>query len=255
MEFPGSPDSLTAEWLTGALRETGALERGRVVSFDAQVLGGAKGASGQLVRIRLTYDAGAHPDAPRSLIAKFSAADPQSRAMIHALGIYEREVRFYQDLAPLIALRTPRRYHADIRMDTGACVLLLEDLAPARNGDRAAGCSLAQAERIVRECGMLDVASFLGGNVSIADRRAHEMDLLRTYHALLVENGVGDYTFEQCLDDYRLAMFDGFFRMVLFLGSGDPREEQLRTHRDVICPRFCAAVVDLDAGALLHGTI
>jgi hypothetical protein len=79
------------------------------------------------------------------------------------------------------------------------------------------------------------------------------MDLLRTYHALLVENGVRGYAYERCLDDYRLAMFDGLFRMVLALGGGALREEQERTHRDVICPRFCAALVDLDSGALLPG--
>jgi len=333
------------------------------VSFEAQALDGAKGALGQIVRFCLTYDVGADPGAPRSLIAKFPVADPDVRARYHAWGIYEREVRFYQALAPRIALRTPRCFYSDIQMDTGACILLLEDLAPAQNGDRAAGCLSVQTERIVRDaarfhaawwenpqllefewvppygavllqglqamyrqcwgtfveimgdalpeamlalveevgerlpeiyrrlgspwtlvhndfmldnfffdldpdtysfavidwqlitraCGMMDVASFLGGNVSIADRRAHEMGLLRTYHALLVEHGVGDYMFEQCLDDYRLAMFDGFMRMVMAMGSGDLREEQMRTHRDVICPRFCAAVIDLDAGALLPG--
>src|SRR5262245_65633177 len=37
---------------------------------------------------------------------------------------------------------------------------------------------------------MGDVSSFLGGNVAIEDRRAHEWELLRTYHAMLVDNGV-----------------------------------------------------------------
>jgi hypothetical protein len=33
------------------------------------------------------------------------------------------------------------------------------------------------------------------------------MKLLQVYHAALVENGVTDYSFEQCMADYRLAMF------------------------------------------------
>ena len=48
--------------------------------------------------------------------------------------------------------------------------------------------------------GASDVGSFLGGNVSIEDRSANELDLLRTYHTLLVENGVTGYPFsERCI--------------------------------------------------------
>jgi hypothetical protein len=99
--------------------------------------------------------------------------------------------------------------------------------------------------------GVLDVASFLGGNVSLEDRRTHEMDLLRTYHAILVENGVKEYPFARCLDDYRFSMFDGLFRMVIAIGGGGLADEHARAHRDIIWPRFSAAILDLNVGELL----
>ena len=100
--------------------------------------------------------------------------------------------------------------------------------------------------------GVLDVASFLGGNMSPEDRRTHEMDLLRTYHALLVENGANGYPSARCLGDYRFSMLDGLARMVNAIGGGGLRDEQERTHRDIIWPRFCAAILDLNVVESLH---
>ncbi len=83
------------------------------------------------------------------------------------------------------------------------------------------------------------------------DRRVHEMALLRMYHDELVMHGVGSYSFERCLEDYRFAMLNGLFRMVVVLGTGNMRAEQVRSHRDLIWPRYQAAILDLDVGELL----
>lgn len=49
------------------------------------------------------------------------------------------------------------------------------------------------------------VAWLMGGQCEPEDRREHELDLVWTYHALLVEQGVSDYSFDHCWDDYRLS--------------------------------------------------
>ena len=118
MEIPFHADDLTVEWLTEALQASGALTHAHVTALTTQLLGNEKGSTGQLVRVSLDYDAD-HTDAPRSLIAKFSAADPQARAMPHAMGFYEREVRFYQQLAHESPLRTPRCYFSAIDLEQG----------------------------------------------------------------------------------------------------------------------------------------
>ena len=59
---------------------------------------------------------------------------------------YEKEVRFYQQLAPDLPIRTPAVYHADIDVATASFVLLLEDMAPAVQGDQLAGCTPDVAE-------------------------------------------------------------------------------------------------------------
>ena len=120
----------------------------------------------------------------------------------------------------------------------------------AWTGQRSAALEQVDACRQMLNAA-LDVASLLGGNLSIDDRRTHEMDLLRTYHTVLMEHDVRAYSFAQCLDDYRLSILDGFIRMVIFIGGDGLTDEQARAHREIIWPRFCTAILDLNVDALL----
>ena len=53
-------------------------------------------------------------------------------------------MRFYTDLATGLAVRTPRCWHGAVNDESTEFTLMLEDLAPARQGDQLAGCSGAQ---------------------------------------------------------------------------------------------------------------
>jgi hypothetical protein len=364
VNLPTGPEGLTVEWLTAALRAGGALTEARVAAQTTTRLGPEKGMTGQIARVQLTYDRAAAA-APPALIAKFAHPDAQVRAMHNAMGFYEREVNFYAHLAAGSRLRTPRCYFGARDPATGGAVLLLEDLAPARNGNYAAGCSVADAEaallglapfhagwwghpllaehawlalrgpvaveqmpggvqytwpRFLDRLGLpitpplhalgawlgrhigavarymyqqppqtlvhndyqgdnlffppgaglpapavvdwqlttggravLDVATFLGGNLAPDDRRAHEERLLQQYHARLQAHGVADYSFAQCFADYRRALLLPLARVVLAVGAsaqpGDPRGGPW----DAIFARYWRAVEDLDSRALVEG--
>ena len=145
--IPDTPEQLTPDWLTDALAAAGILGEAAVTRVDVSPVG-----TGQMcdsVRLSLGYDR--PTDAPASLVAKLPAADQISRATAKSLGSYEKEVRFYQQLAPELPIRTPHALHADIDVDTAAFVLLLEDLAPARPGDQLTGCTPEVAEVAVNE--------------------------------------------------------------------------------------------------------
>ena len=143
-----TPEQLTAPWVTDALHANGHLEPDRrVVDVSCAAVG-----TGQMcdsVRLALGYDG--DTDAPETVVAKLPAADETSRATALALRSYENEVRFYQQLAPHLPMRTPEVFHADIDVDTAAFTLLLEDLAPGRQGDQLAGCSVEVAAVAVDE--------------------------------------------------------------------------------------------------------
>jgi hypothetical protein len=142
------PDQVTASWLTDVLRQAGALERGAVVAFDCEMVG--TGQMADSFRLTLRYDAD-DSGAPTSVVGKFTAADDTSRATGIAMRTSEVEVRFYQQVAPTVGVRTPRCYHADVDPATAEFVLILEDMAPARAGDQVTGCTVEEAALALKE--------------------------------------------------------------------------------------------------------
>lgn len=363
MLIPPGPEALTPAWLTQALRSSGTIgDETRVVSFELLNPEGGPGIAGQHARLGLAYDR-AEAGAPHTVFAKFSMTDPEVRQALHGYKMFLREVKFYRELANQVPIRTPRCYYSDLDMETGECVLLLEDLSGWKGGSFVAGCSPREAESVVRELarlhaawwesprlaqldyaeadsanfewfratflqnwepflartagrlpaglaeaservarrvpevltrlnhapprtlfhydphldnlffrttddgglsvaaidwqlyfigrGVYDVAYFLAGNLSPDTRRSHEAGLLRMYHELLLEGGVRGYPFEDCLDDYRLFLLEGLFRMVFNAVYINLSPEQERAHLEVYAVRFLGAIKDHDSLTLL----
>ncbi len=150
LKIPAGPDELTPEWLTLALRQTGTITNATVRSFDMEIIAQGMGLIGQLAQVSLHYD-GPEANTPRSLIAKFPAAAEENREVGNIFRFYERETRFYQEIADEVELRTPRCYYSAMDTDADEYVLLLEDLAPARVGDQLASCTLEEAELAIQE--------------------------------------------------------------------------------------------------------
>lgn len=125
----------TADLLDEAL--AGVRGEARVAGLSSVAVG-----TGQVaMSARLTIDYDRPTTAPRHLIAKFADPDPDRRRQVRREGAYEREVRFYRELAPRVGVRTPNVYAAEFASETGDFLLLLEDLTPARQGDQLAGCT------------------------------------------------------------------------------------------------------------------
>lgn len=139
--MPGSLSDLTPEWLTEALRASTSLGAGRVTSVDSTLIGDGNGLMSQVARLRLSYDAPG-PGAPEVLIVKLPPEDAGSRSVGVQLGFFEREARFYEDLARHTAIRAPRCYFTRYEPAGGRFLTLLEDLSGARPGDIGAGCGL-----------------------------------------------------------------------------------------------------------------
>lgn len=138
---------LSPDRITKALHAGGSLAPGvRVADLDASAVGTGQMAS--CIRLQLRFDG--ETDAPSVLVAKIPADDAASR-QAGASGAYETEVRFYQELAPRLSIRTPRCYYSEVGPEAGEFLLLLEDLAPAEQGDQIAGCSVDQAALAVAE--------------------------------------------------------------------------------------------------------
>ena len=362
--IPTSPADLTAAWLTQALRA------GRVIGTDVsvtsatqQTLGEGAGFIGQLARITPAYSKAA-PDAPKTLIAKMPALDPGAREVAGIYGLYEREYRFYRELADEITFRTPRCYYSAGDAEKVEYILLLEDLgATGRAGDQVQGCTADEAHLALRELalhharwwgleqldrvpwivsgvdlvagamehsyplawqpamdifgdrmpaeiqavlpnlgtrlmslmepfreatfatmahgdyrldnmffgnpgsgyelavldwqspnrgwGAYDISYFLYSNVDTPTRRAHEMEWLADYHRTLVENGVVDYSLDDLREHYRASLLISLGIWIVNAATLDTANERGKALFDLFFDRLAAAIMDLDALALL----
>jgi len=95
--------------------------------------------------------------------------------------------------------------------------------------------------------GAADVGYFLGQNLSIADRRAHENDLLHAYHDTLVAGGVTGYGFDQFFDDYRVGVVYGWVIPVFAVGSLDTSSDRAMALWTAVLERVQDAIFDHNA--------
>ncbi len=341
------PEELTREWLAEALGSD-PVER-----FEVERIG--TGQMSETRRVRVGYASGADAG-PSSVVLKTASADAGSRSTGVGLGVYEREVRFYRELAPRVGGPLAECHLAAIDPAEGWFTLVLKDVAPATQGDQIAGCGLEDArlamhelarlhaplfadpqlgatpwldqpevltqglmaqllpaflerhgervtpahrevcERLVASLDawaadrrpplglvhgdyrldnmlfgaeraprrfvvvdwqtvgwgpvMTDAAYFLGGSLTLADRREHEQTLLREYFDALHAHGVRGFDWEQCWTGYRRQCFLGILMTVgpaMLVERTERGDEMFLT----TLARYAQQVLDVDAEELL----
>jgi Ecdysteroid kinase-like family len=163
--IPAQPADLDRAWLQEMFSLNGL--RGAsvtIAAFEQKRIG--TGQIGQNVRITFTYDSAAEATAagaPSTLVAKFVSSDDASRGAGLALGNYEREVDFYRDFAPVLRTGTgnippmnvARCWAAEFGAEAQTTILVLDDLAPAEQGDQIAGCRVDDARTAVTQAAIL----------------------------------------------------------------------------------------------------
>ena len=195
--FPICCEALTPDWLTAALGGAEALGA-RITGFSADRVGEGVGFMGVVSRLSLAYDREA-PAAPRTVIAKFPSPDPGARGVAATFRHYEKEARFYEQMAAECPIHAPRAYYQAFDPQSGDFALLLEDLAPRRNGDQLKGLSRAEASLAVQTLGRLQARWW----------QAPELDAIAWLPAfsdpsMLVLEGV----FQQCWAPYAAFLGD-----------------------------------------------
>ncbi|MGZ4235905.1 MAG: DUF7064 domain-containing protein [Solirubrobacteraceae bacterium] len=144
-------DDLTAAWLEQSLGN------GAVAGFDVEQIG--TGQMSRNHRVSIDYESETD-DGPRSVVLKTASPDETSRGTGLRLGIYEREIRFYRELAPRLGGPLAASHVAAFEPEGGWFTLLLEDAAPAVQGDQIAGCTVDEARLAVHELARLHAPVF-----------------------------------------------------------------------------------------------
>ncbi|MGE2731282.1 phosphotransferase [Mycolicibacterium vaccae] len=138
-------DDLSADWLSAVIGQ------GAVSDFRVDRIG--TGQMSECYRVTLRYADG--ETGPDSVVLKIAAADGASRQTGAAMGLYEREVRFYTDIAPALDGPVAHCYHAAYDADSAAFDLVLSDAAPAVTGDEIRGASPDQARLALTQLGLI----------------------------------------------------------------------------------------------------
>lgn len=142
--IPDRIDQIDVDWVRA---HTGW----QVEAVEIEPMGAGVGFIGRLGRLHL-----AGPDveagvAPGRAIAKLPTDDPGGRVMGQMMRMWEREHRFYADVAHRLDVRVPAAYVNLYDESDGVphAVLVLEDLHPLRPGDQVAGATADEARLVV----------------------------------------------------------------------------------------------------------
>lgn len=149
-ELPELVADASAGFVTEALREGGAIDADTSVAEVAvEQIGEGVGIVGQLARLTLRYEG--HADrAPSSVILKIPSEYPQNRAVGDHFNFYEREGRFYQQLAGKVGVRVPRCYFNRLDVGGNNFALMLEDFGERTMISQIAGIGAERALQSVR---------------------------------------------------------------------------------------------------------
>lgn len=96
-----------------------------------------------------------------------------------------------------------------------------------------------------------DVGHFLGTSLPPSLRKAHESDLLRTYHESLLGRGVTGFDLRECIDDYRINLFYPVFVVVTATASVDIDARGQKLFMSMF-NRTCEAIRDTNALDLIE---
>jgi thiamine kinase-like enzyme len=98
---------------------------------------------------------------------------------------------------------------------------------------------------------MIDLTWFIGGCLLVEDSQ-DEIDPLRHYHQVLIDEGVRDYNWAACFDDYRRSMCTSFVQGVLSATLDQGASEYDQKLSRVIAQRFVSAAQRLNLLAFMY---
>jgi hypothetical protein len=140
MKHPKTVEDISALWMTDVLRGAGVLRRATVRAVDVHAIGQGVGFLSGRARVTISYDQ-FEEGAPASVVVKLPASVQESVAFAESAHAYEREIRFYREVAPCTPIRVPRMFATIMEPADNVFILVMEDLKDLTVGDQVIGMS------------------------------------------------------------------------------------------------------------------
>ena len=133
--IPKTIEEVTPKWLSSILDI-------EITDIEVIKIGEGIGLLGDIYKVDLSP--GDH--LPKSVVVKLPSSFEDNRQQGIALGMFEAEVRFYNQLGPMVNVGLPKIYHADILEGTADFIIVMEDLSDLRMVVQSDGMGAIQTE-------------------------------------------------------------------------------------------------------------
>ena len=146
---PKKPSDINTEWMNFVFCEAGLCSTENIESINIEPLGPhVKGLLSSFCRVNLSYKTQL-PDLPNSVVVKFPPVKDENKSFGNNWGVFEREVRFYRELAQRSPIRVPKCYYTVLDDSDYNFLLMLEDAGDWSEGDQVQGLSINQTKSAV----------------------------------------------------------------------------------------------------------
>ena len=145
--IPTSMHEVTDQWLIDILSSQQAFADDPISSVDRQSVGDGIGQVGEFNKVVVTTESSKQT----TLFLKLRAPIEGMHAVALRYKMYEKEVRFYNELAPQMDVRTPEVYYADYDPETENVALLMEFLDGWHSPDQITGASHNQTLAAIKQ--------------------------------------------------------------------------------------------------------
>ena len=116
--FPESVRDISAPWLASVF----SVEPEHIGAIKIETMAEGVGFTSEVCFVSVDC-----PQIPNRIVTKQGTDHPAAAKMSVDLQLFEREARFYTEIAPTLTVRTPRCYFADFNPATQRGLILLED--------------------------------------------------------------------------------------------------------------------------------
>ena len=141
---PNKIEEISADWMNWVLHSAEVCRKSSVTHIEFRDLpAGHLGNLSGLARVNLTYDQ-MEEGLPHSVVVKMPSSSRGGREWGNSYNAYEREARFYQDIAPTSPIRIPRCYLSLMDIHNDNFILVLEDVSQHNFGDQVKGLTAKQ---------------------------------------------------------------------------------------------------------------
>lgn len=145
--IPTSMHEVTDQWLIDILSSQQAFADDPISSVDRQSVGDGIGQVGEFNKVVVTTESSKQT----TLFLKLRAPIEGMHAVALRYKMYEKEVRFYNELAAQMDVRTPEVYYADYDPETENVALLMEFLDGWHSPDQITGASHNQTLAAIKQ--------------------------------------------------------------------------------------------------------